>query len=1105
MDFLENEIVEILNIFREESEEQIQKLNKNLLKLEANPKDNTAISELFREAHSLKGAARMIGLNDIQLIAHKLEDVFGMAKEFRLKVTPETVDTLCKAVDCISSIIEESIATRGQASFDQVPAIIRILENIINSENTEPNCPNIQQNVSQNIQNEHCNSNKKLTYSEITKLNKENKTLITQIRVNIEKIKIFSTSPDAIEELLHFITQLDSSIKILNSGRLAGIIEDIKIKLNSSLKGSGILTSNEIHDIEENFETFYDIFERITLHPKIEHNFNNQSEEILYKEDEKEDEKIEFTDNLIEKKLPEDKIELFSEAITEIQPQFILDGNIDDDFKDSILKIKLKDNSLREDLEFINNNMIIFSLHSQENILKFDQIIEKLNNFIGKIEDENVKNIIEKIIEILAYSKEKDVPITSDVIQIIKESFETAVLMYNSPTETIENPVLIVQRLAVLFQMVKLSNAENQQTVIEEELQEYSEGSSLKLAARKQGTNILHKNTISSDSSYEIKPSDSSTIKTLRVDTKKLDQLVNQVGELIIAKIKAKEHLSELEKMIRSVEEWHREWNKTKQYFKHIDKLHYRPSDLPAGSSIYSQNKNLYTFFEENSGKLAGLTNKMNKLYKIIQEDDTRLHLIVNELEERIKSVRVLPLATIFHMFPRMVRDIAREKNKNIELIISGSETSVDKKIIEEIKSPLIHLIRNSIDHGIEEPQTRIANGKNPVGKIFLAAYHLENSVLIEIIDDGHGIDVEAIKRKVIQKQLLSEEELSAMTEEQIMNIIFWPGFSTGEMVTDISGRGIGLDIVYTKISQLNGNVKIKSTLGEGCRVSIQLPVTMATIKSFLIEVNKQKFAIPTSTIKTTHLISPESIFYKEGKKTIIVDDSTVPICNLSDVLDLPESTKKNNKIVVIIVQSEDIQVGFVVDRLIGDQEILHKNLSPPLLRVRNIAGVTTLGSGELCLILNIGDLIKSAYSKFGVVEKRILAEKITDQNESDEKHILVVDDSLTTRILERNILKAAGYNVTVANNGLEALTKISTEKFDLVVSDVEMPEINGFELTERLREEKKYANIPIILVTSLASEIDRRKGLNLGANSYITKGNFNQDELLFTIKKLLS
>jgi len=640
MDFSESEIVEILNIFREESDEQIQKLNKNLLKLEANPKDNTAISELFREAHSLKGAARMIGLNDIQLIAHKLEDVFGMAKECRLDVTAETIDTLCKAVDCVNSIVEESIATRGNASFDKVPEMVQKLENIINSENLETdnkNNSNQEKNYSPES-NQSLNNRKSdqqnLTYFDINKISKDNKTLIIQTKVNIEKIKIFSSSSDAIEELLHFIIRLQSAINALDNQRLSGIVEDIKIKLEAALKGSGILTSDEVWEIEENFETFSSLFERLTAIPEnkkdIPKLLNNQNCHSEHEADKKESQgKNPLSD-------------------------FILEGNIDEDLKNSILNTNLESKDLKEDLKFIKNNITIFSIHSQENILKFDEVIKKLNDFLITIEDENIKNIIEKLTELLTYSKEKNIPISTDVVQIIKESFEAAVLMINSPFEIQDNPVLIVQRLAVLYQMIKLSDTDNQQFLIEEEIKESNEENSSKLSTVNTGTEILSKNTPASEndnSAFEIKPGDSNTIKTLRVDTKKLDQLVSQVGELIIAKIKAKDHLSELEKIIRSVEEWHREWNKTKQYFKHIDKPHYKSPDFPAGSSIYSQNKNLTVFFEENSAKLTGLTNNMNKLYKIIHEDDTRLHLIVNELEERIKSVRVLPLATIFHMF----------------------------------------------------------------------------------------------------------------------------------------------------------------------------------------------------------------------------------------------------------------------------------------------------------------------------------------------------------------------------------------------------------------------------------------------------------------------
>ncbi len=678
-----------------------------------------------------------------------------------------------------------------------------------------------------------------------------------------------------------------------------------------------------------------------------------------------------------------------------------------------------------------------------------------------------------------------------DIVDILGQSFETAANMALSKSDSYEeDPDLILQRLAILKQMLEITEENTS-------IQPKKDSN----ASANPNTKIIPRN-IESDS---YTATDNTPIKTLRVDTRKLDKLVNQTGELIVAKIKVKEHLLEIEKINRTIEDWYREWSKAKQLVKYIDKKSLKAHDYGTVISSSSQSKGIFSFFEESSSRIADLMNQMNTLYRIVQEDDARLNLIVNELEEMVKSVRVLPLATIFHMFPRMVRDISREKGKQIDLVIFGSETSVDKKIIEEIKSPLMHIIRNAIDHGIELPETRKKNGKNPIGKIMLSAYHLENSVLIEIVDDGMGINIEKIKEKALQKELLTQTELQSMSDNQIMNIIFWPGFSTGDIVTDISGRGIGMDVVHTKITQLNGKVNVKSTLSEGCKVSIQLPVTMATIKSFLVMVNNQTFAIPTIAIKTATWIQPKDIFYKEGRETIIVENKTVPVCRLSKVLEMPECSINNDdsKMIVVIVQSEDVQVGFIIDKLIGDQDILHKNLSPPLLRVRNVAGVTTLGSGELCLILNISDLVKSAYLNFGVNEKIIPIEKNVDVV-SEKNHILVVDDSITTRILERNILRTAGYNVTVAVNGLDALTKLSTEKFDLVVSDVEMPELTGFELVERVKNDSRYKDIPFILVTSLALESDRNKGLELGASAYITKGSFNQEELLTTVKKLL-
>jgi len=1032
MDFLPEEFEEILNIFREEGEEQVQKLNQNLLRLEANPKDYNAISELFREAHSIKGAARMIGLTDIQAVAHKLEDIFGLARDEKLVINAQITDILCKAVDCIASIIEKQVQCRDKIISVDISSTISQLQDIemlAGHQKTEDT------SVKEPAAINKDESDFFRRFYEFGNI------IIPLIETSIRSLNESSVNSDVIAELYKYFINLDEEAKNLLDGKVKGLAHDLMIKLKGVVNGSGILIPAEVQEIEEDF--------------------NNLVENL------------------------EKDAQKFGVCIESIKNDCDNDTNLN--------------------IAYINDNLMSLSDNSIDALVVTDSIAEKIEQVLALQIDNSIRKILEKILEIILFSKESSVRPSIEIIEIIKQSFNTSADMLLFPQkEILEDPKLIVQRLEILLQMLKLSEPEQETSVSNQD--EVSESlSKVDFSPISQQAEILSKdNNESFNTNDNYKSTDSTIIKTLRVDTNKLDQLVSQVGELIISKIKAKDHLTEIEKISLSVEDWYREWNKSKKLIKYMNRKPVKPGDLPAGTSNYSHNKNIYSFFDESSSRFVDLMNQINSLYKTIQEDDARLNLIVNELEEKIKSVRVLPLATIFHMFPRMVRDIAREKNKNIELVISGSETSVDKKIIEEIKSPLMHIIRNSIDHGIELPEVRIKNGKNPQGKIFLSAYHLENSVLIEVMDDGRGIDLEAVKRKAIQKGLLSEAELQSMNDDQIMNIIFWPGFSTGEIVTDISGRGIGLDIVHTKITQLNGKVNIKSTLGEGCRVAIQLPVTMATIKSFLVRVNNQTFAIPTIAIKSALLIKPEEIFFKEGKETIIVDNRTIPVCRLSKILEMSEEKiKEEEKIVVVIIQAEDVQVGFIIDKLLGDQEILHKNLAPPLLRVRNIAGVTTIGSGELCLIINVNDLVKSAYSSFGLTKKQLIIDKQSN-TAIIKKNILVVDDSVTTRILERNILRAAGYNVTVATNGLDALTKLLSEKFDLVLSDIEMPEINGFELTERLRMDNRFKNIPIILVTSLISEADRKKGLDLGANAYITKGGFNQEELINTIKKLV-
>ncbi|MFA6988514.1 MAG: hybrid sensor histidine kinase/response regulator [Candidatus Gastranaerophilaceae bacterium] len=1024
MDFLDEELEEILNIFKEESEEHVQNINQNLLKLEKNPADFGVISELFRSAHSIKGAARMIGLNDIQNIAHKFEDIIGYAKDRTIKVTPEIIDILCKAVDCINSIIDESIKTKGACHSPIVDQIIKKFEEIEKKSLNGGINTNLltQQEVTQVIP-EMKISEKNPTEKEIIRSINE---LLPDVMEDLDSLNKSSDNKNFIASFSDKINKIDEILGSFDERKVKDSLFNVKSKLDWIKKGSGILTDIEMGEINENLLIFVNQIKNISSNLNIEKTIveNNLSQN------------------------PQDEI---------------LGRNIIKSLLFNIDQLTNKDN--------LENNCM--------------EMLKTINSIATSINNEPAKQILLKIADIVSYVKEAKITVDKEILNVLKQSVNSLDLIIFSE-KVDEDPELIEQRLSILRQMLELSESNS--------IDNYPSVSSTDL--------IINEETDQKDD-QGFSSVESDAIKTLRVDTKKLDQLANQVGELIVAKIKTREHLTKIEALSRNIQEWHKNCNKTKQHFKYIDKKSIKEFDQKQINTSFVQQKNIYSIFDETSEKISEIDNKVTSLYKTVQEDDTRINLIINELEQMIKGVRVLPLATIFHMFPRMVRDISRDKGKQIELILSGSETNADKKIIEEIKSPLTHIIRNSIDHGIETPDERIKKEKSPTGKIFLSAYHLENSILIEIIDDGRGIDLEKIKNKVIQKGLLSKEELAAMTDNQIMNIIFWPGFSTGEVVTDISGRGIGLDVVHSKISQLGGKVNVKSRYGEGCKVSIQLPVTMATIKAFLVSVNEQIFAIPTNSIKTALSVKPQDIFYKEGQKTIIVNDKVIPVFKLSKILELPDNNIEVEKYIIIVIQIEDTQVGFIIDKLLEDHEILHKNLSPPLIRVRNIAGVTTLGSGDPCLILNVNDLIKSSFKNDTV--SSLTVQKTTNNSEKKQYNILVVDDSITTRILEKNILKAAGYDVSVAVNGLDALTKLNSEKFDLIVSDIEMPEMTGLELLKRIKQNKKYKDLPVILVTSLVSEKDKMTGLEAGANAYITKGQFDQKELLSTIKKHLT
>jgi chemotaxis protein histidine kinase CheA len=539
--------------------------------------------------------------------------------------------------------------------------------------------------------------------------------------------------------------------------------------------------------------------------------------------------------------------------------------------------------------------------------------------------------------------------------------------------------------------------------------------------------------------------------ESIRVDTKKLDKLMNLSGELVVSKLR----LSALVNILS-------------------DKAYFRQDIDESLKSLFKDLENIKENFEQ----------------------------LTSEMEKHVVDIRMIPVSYLFNFFPRAMRDLALAKGKEIDFEVKGETTQLDKTIIEELKDPIMHLLRNSIDHGIENQNVRKTLNKPSAGKVTLSAYQQGSQVVIEVEDDGRGMEVEKIRSEALKKGLLNAEKSKELNRDQIIQLIFIPGFSAQEEVTDISGRGVGLDVVRDKIAKLKGQIEVVSEEGKGVKFVMRLPLTLAVNEILLVAAGRDEFAIPVDAVVETIRISLEDIKTVEAKEAINVRGQILPLLRLNDIFGLPSRGIFEKKYLpVVVLQAVEKKVALLVDDLIGRQDIISKPIGTPLKKLRDIAAATILGDGRVILILDIASIIDSAE---GVIVRRPQLRSIASAVEKKRKTILLAEDALSTAMLEKNILESAGFSVVLAKDGEEALAKSKQEKFDLVISDVLMPRMGGFEFTSRLKKDILYKDIPVIIVTTRESDADKRLGLEAGASAYILKSEFTSEGLLEIIERLI-
>ncbi|GAA8640155.1 chemotaxis histidine kinase/response regulator CheAY2 [Helicobacter pylori] len=520
--------------------------------------------------------------------------------------------------------------------------------------------------------------------------------------------------------------------------------------------------------------------------------------------------------------------------------------------------------------------------------------------------------------------------------------------------------------------------------------------------------------------------------QTVRVDVRRLDHLMNLIGELVLGK----------NRLIR----------------------------------IYSDVEERYDgekFLEE-----------LNQVVSSISAVTTDLQLAV-------MKTRMQPVGKVFNKFPRMVRDLSRELGKSIELIIEGEETELDKSIVEEIGDPLIHIIRNSCDHGIEPLEERRRLNKPETGKVQLSAYNEGNHIVIKISDDGKGLDPVMLKEKAIEKGVISERDAEGMSDREAFNLIFKPGFSTAKVVSNVSGRGVGMDVVKTNIEKLNGIIEIDSEVGVGTTQKLKIPLTLAIIQALLVGVQEEYYAIPLSSVLETVRISQDEIYTVDGKSVLRLRDEVLSLVHLSDIFKVDAILESNSDVYVVIIGLADQKIGVIVDYLIGQEEVVIKSLGYYLKNTRGIAGATVRGDGKITLIVDVGAMMDMAKSiKVNITTLMNESENTKSKNSPSDYIVLAIDDSSTDRAIIRKCLKPLGITLLEATNGLEGLEMLKNgDKIpDAILVDIEMPKMDGYTFASEVRKYNKFKNLPLIAVTSRVTKTDRMRGVESGMTEYITK-----------------
>jgi two-component system chemotaxis sensor kinase CheA len=581
--------------------------------------------------------------------------------------------------------------------------------------------------------------------------------------------------------------------------------------------------------------------------------------------------------------------------------------------------------------------------------------------------------------------------------------------------------------------------------------------------------------------------------ESVRVPVSRLADRLAAAEEMLTVKLRSRRIAEELQSMSDWFQDWRRQWQQ-------VEGAALMARRAGSGATLSPEHTQaLLRFLDWNLDQVQSLQGRLAHLAREAGNDRRHVGRLVDELLHESKMLLLSPFATITRGMRRLVDDLARQEGKQADFTVQGEEVEIDRRVLQEIKDPLIHLLRNSIDHGIEPPEDRTRAGKAARASIVLEIARVDaGKIALRLADDGRGLDLARVRRAAVSQGLLTEHEAQALDDAHAAELVFRNGFTTSSGITRVSGRGLGLAIVREKVERLGGAASIGNRPGGGTLIEMILPTTLATFRGVLVEAGGLPFIIPGVQVERVARVAAADLRSVEGRETIAIGGRTLALADLRAILELPAASRAaDERFPVVVLGQADQRVAFAVDEVVEEMEVLAKPFHAPLKRVRNVSGATVLASGQIAPILNVADLVKSA--------RRAPSLRAAPEAPAAPaaKSVLVAEDSITSRMLLKGILESAGYRVRTASDGMEALLLLRSDRFDLVISDVDMPRLNGFGLTQRIRAEARTATLPVILVTTVDTDESRERGIDAGANAYIVKSRLDQADLLDAVRRL--